>query len=137
MIQWRKSSHSQGQGQGECVEVSVNVAGCTLVRDSTDVEGRGWCWGGLSWPGWSRGSRRANSTCRRVGRWGHGRGVRAPIGVFSVVRRRPAGGLSWGGVVFGVVIGGLGSVGRRWLSFGRSWRWRSICTSGTRRRRCG
>ncbi|MFC6884334.1 MULTISPECIES: DUF397 domain-containing protein [Actinomadura] len=39
MIQWRKSSHSQGQGEGECVEVSVNVAGCTLVRDSKDVEG--------------------------------------------------------------------------------------------------
>ncbi|WP_019633559.1 DUF397 domain-containing protein [Actinomadura atramentaria] len=34
MIQWRKSSHSQGNGQGECVEVSTNVTATTLVQDS-------------------------------------------------------------------------------------------------------
>jgi hypothetical protein len=38
MIQWRKSSRSQG-GQGECVEMSTNVTDVTLVRDSKDPEG--------------------------------------------------------------------------------------------------
>ncbi|WP_067491195.1 DUF397 domain-containing protein [Actinomadura hibisca] len=38
-IHWRKSSRSQGQGQGECVEVSTNVADATLVRDSKDPSG--------------------------------------------------------------------------------------------------
>ncbi|TDD88902.1 DUF397 domain-containing protein [Actinomadura darangshiensis] len=38
MIYWRKSSHSQGGGQGECVEVSTNTANL-LVRDSRDPEG--------------------------------------------------------------------------------------------------
>ncbi|WP_242904437.1 DUF397 domain-containing protein [Actinomadura terrae] len=37
MIQWRKSSHSQG-GEGECVEVSTNTVD-TLIRDSKDPEG--------------------------------------------------------------------------------------------------
>ncbi|MFC0041037.1 DUF397 domain-containing protein [Actinomadura rayongensis] len=36
MIQWRKSSHSQGGGQGECVEVSTNVPAATLIQDSTN-----------------------------------------------------------------------------------------------------
>ncbi|MFI0358011.1 DUF397 domain-containing protein [Actinomadura sp. 9N407] len=35
MIQWRKSSHSQG----ECVEVSVSIAGTTLIRDSRNPDG--------------------------------------------------------------------------------------------------
>jgi Domain of unknown function (DUF397) len=39
MIQWRKSSHSMGNAQGECVEVSTNVAGTTLIRDSKDPSG--------------------------------------------------------------------------------------------------
>ena len=38
MIHWRKSSHSQGGGQGECVEVSTNTP-IRLVRDSKDPEG--------------------------------------------------------------------------------------------------
>ncbi|WP_242904439.1 DUF397 domain-containing protein [Actinomadura terrae] len=38
MIQWRKSSHSQGGGEGECVELSTNTVD-TLVRDSKDPEG--------------------------------------------------------------------------------------------------
>ncbi|MUN38504.1 DUF397 domain-containing protein [Actinomadura litoris] len=37
MIQWRKSSHSQG-GQGECVEVSTNTVD-TLIRDSKNPDG--------------------------------------------------------------------------------------------------
>ena len=39
MIRWRKSSHSQGNAQGECVEVSTNVADATLIRDSKDPNG--------------------------------------------------------------------------------------------------
>lgn len=38
MTQWRKSSRSQG-GQGECVEISTDVANASLVRDSRDPEG--------------------------------------------------------------------------------------------------
>jgi hypothetical protein len=34
MIHWRKSSHSQGGGQGNCVELSTNVAATTLIQDS-------------------------------------------------------------------------------------------------------
>ncbi|NKZ07817.1 DUF397 domain-containing protein [Actinomadura latina] len=37
MIQWRKSTHSQGGG-GECVEVSANTS-IPLIRDSKDPEG--------------------------------------------------------------------------------------------------
>ncbi|GAA1590515.1 hypothetical protein GCM10009678_86070 [Actinomadura kijaniata] len=37
MIQWRKSSRSQGAG--ECVEVSVNARQATLIRDSKDPSG--------------------------------------------------------------------------------------------------
>lgn len=38
MIRWRKSSRSQGEGQGNCVEVAG--AGTTaLVRDSKDPDG--------------------------------------------------------------------------------------------------
>jgi Domain of unknown function (DUF397) len=39
MIHWRKSSRSQGNAQGECVEVSTNVTGATLIRDSKDPNG--------------------------------------------------------------------------------------------------
>lgn len=39
MIQWRKSSHSQGGGQGECIELSTNVPETTLIRDSKDSAG--------------------------------------------------------------------------------------------------
>ncbi|TYB49635.1 DUF397 domain-containing protein [Actinomadura chibensis] len=38
MINWRKSSRSQGGGQLECVEVSTNTR-TRLVRDSKDPEG--------------------------------------------------------------------------------------------------
>ncbi|MER7544653.1 DUF397 domain-containing protein [Actinomadura sp.] len=38
MIRWRKSSHSQGGGQGECVEVSTDTS-IRLIRDSKDPEG--------------------------------------------------------------------------------------------------
>jgi hypothetical protein len=38
MIKWRKSSHSQGQGQGECVEVA-GVAQTALIRDSKNPDG--------------------------------------------------------------------------------------------------
>ncbi|MFI0372245.1 DUF397 domain-containing protein [Actinomadura sp. 1N219] len=37
MIQWRKSSHSQG-GHGECVEISTNTS-TSLIRDSKDPDG--------------------------------------------------------------------------------------------------
>ncbi|MGK5556348.1 DUF397 domain-containing protein [Actinomadura kijaniata] len=37
MIQWRKSSRSQGAG--ECVEISANVVEATLIRDSKDPSG--------------------------------------------------------------------------------------------------
>ncbi|MFI0448584.1 DUF397 domain-containing protein [Actinomadura sp. 6N118] len=33
-VQWRKSSRSQHGGEGECVEVSTNLASVTLIRDS-------------------------------------------------------------------------------------------------------
>lgn len=36
MIRWRKSSHSQGGGQGECVEVSTDTS-IRLIRDSKEV----------------------------------------------------------------------------------------------------
>jgi hypothetical protein len=39
MIQWRKSSRSQGNAQGNCVEVSTNVADATLIRDSKNPDG--------------------------------------------------------------------------------------------------
>lgn len=39
MIRWRKSSHSQGNAEGNCVEVSTNVADATLIRDSKDPDG--------------------------------------------------------------------------------------------------
>jgi Domain of unknown function (DUF397) len=38
MIRWRKSSHSQGQGEGECVEIA-SVADAAMIRDSKDPEG--------------------------------------------------------------------------------------------------
>lgn len=38
MIQWRKSSHSQGQGEGNCVEVA-SVGDATMIRDSKDPNG--------------------------------------------------------------------------------------------------
>ena len=38
MIQWRKSSHSSGQGGVECVEVAA-VAHTALIRDSKDPDG--------------------------------------------------------------------------------------------------
>jgi hypothetical protein len=38
MIQWRKSSHSQGQGGTDCVEVA-RVAGTALIRDSKNPDG--------------------------------------------------------------------------------------------------
>jgi hypothetical protein len=39
MIQWRKSTYSQGGGQGECVEISTNTGDATLIRDSKNPEG--------------------------------------------------------------------------------------------------
>jgi hypothetical protein len=38
MIQWRKSSYSQDDGHGNCVEVSTNTP-ALLVRDSKNPEG--------------------------------------------------------------------------------------------------
>jgi hypothetical protein len=38
MIQWRKSSHSSGQGGTECVEVA-GVGRAALIRDSKDPDG--------------------------------------------------------------------------------------------------
>jgi hypothetical protein len=38
MTAWRKSSHSQGQGGTECVEVAA-VAQTAMIRDSKDPEG--------------------------------------------------------------------------------------------------
>ncbi|GAB2813361.1 hypothetical protein GCM10022221_08850 [Actinocorallia aurea] len=34
MIEWRKSSRSQGNAQGNCVEVSTNASAVTLIQDS-------------------------------------------------------------------------------------------------------
>jgi hypothetical protein len=39
MTQWRKSSHSQGNVEGNCVELSTNLAEATLIRDSKDPDG--------------------------------------------------------------------------------------------------
>lgn len=36
--QWRKSSHSNGNG-GACVEVAQNLPGAVAVRDSKDPDG--------------------------------------------------------------------------------------------------
>ena len=38
MIQWRKSSHSQGQGGTDCVEVA-SVANAAMIRDSKNPNG--------------------------------------------------------------------------------------------------
>jgi hypothetical protein len=38
MIQWRKSSYSQDDGHGNCVEISTNTS-ALLVRDSKDPAG--------------------------------------------------------------------------------------------------
>jgi hypothetical protein len=38
MIKWRKSSRSQGQGEGNCVEVA-GVAQAALLRDSKNPKG--------------------------------------------------------------------------------------------------
>jgi hypothetical protein len=38
MIKWRKSSRSQGQGEGNCVEVA-SVAQAALIRDSKNPNG--------------------------------------------------------------------------------------------------
>lgn len=38
MIKWRKSSHSQGGGVGECVEVAT-AANAAMIRDSKDPQG--------------------------------------------------------------------------------------------------
>jgi hypothetical protein len=38
MIFWRKSSYSQGNAQGECVEVSTNTP-ALLIRDSKNPGG--------------------------------------------------------------------------------------------------
>ncbi|MFC4052613.1 DUF397 domain-containing protein [Actinomadura syzygii] len=48
MIHWRKSSHSQGGGQGECVEVSTNTR-TLFVRDSKDPEGPRLALGADAW----------------------------------------------------------------------------------------
>jgi hypothetical protein len=37
-LRWRKASYS-GNGGGDCVEVSGNLTGFVLVRDSKDREG--------------------------------------------------------------------------------------------------
>lgn len=39
MIQWRKSSRSQSDAQGNCVEISTNIPETTLIRDSKDSAG--------------------------------------------------------------------------------------------------
>jgi hypothetical protein len=39
MIHWRKSSRSQGNAEGNCVEVSTNLTGATLIRDSKNPNG--------------------------------------------------------------------------------------------------
>lgn len=38
-IQWRKSSYSNGQDSGECVEVGMGLPALVPVRDSKDPEG--------------------------------------------------------------------------------------------------
>jgi hypothetical protein len=38
MTQWRKSSHSQGQGGTDCVEVA-SMATAAMIRDSKNPEG--------------------------------------------------------------------------------------------------
>ncbi|MEU5882173.1 DUF397 domain-containing protein [Spirillospora sp. NPDC047279] len=38
-VQWRKSSRSQHGGEGECVELSINVDEVTLIRDSKKPAG--------------------------------------------------------------------------------------------------
>ncbi|QXJ23296.1 DUF397 domain-containing protein [Actinomadura graeca] len=38
MIHWRKSSHSQGGGQGECVEAAALPSGQVGFRDSKNPE---------------------------------------------------------------------------------------------------
>ena len=38
VIKWRKSSHSQGQGGTECIEVA-GIAHTALIRDSKDPGG--------------------------------------------------------------------------------------------------
>jgi hypothetical protein len=38
MIKWRKSSRSQGEGEGNCVEIAA-VAFAALIRDSKDPDG--------------------------------------------------------------------------------------------------
>ncbi|GAA3927763.1 hypothetical protein GCM10023085_06190 [Actinomadura viridis] len=39
MSDWRKSSYSQGEAQGECIEVAGNTNDTTLIRDSKDPHG--------------------------------------------------------------------------------------------------
>lgn len=39
MILWRKSSYSQGNAQGDCVEVSTNIVATVFIRDSKDADG--------------------------------------------------------------------------------------------------
>ncbi|WP_420804677.1 DUF397 domain-containing protein [Actinomadura flavalba] len=39
MIDWRKSSRSAGNAEGNCVEVSTNVLDAALIRDSKNPSG--------------------------------------------------------------------------------------------------
>jgi hypothetical protein len=39
MIQWRKSSRSQGAVNTDCVEISTNTSEATLIRDSKNQAG--------------------------------------------------------------------------------------------------
>ncbi len=47
LAQWRKSSHSSGEGQ--CVEVATNLPGIVAVRDSKDPDGPNLIFASADW----------------------------------------------------------------------------------------
>ncbi|WP_329108559.1 DUF397 domain-containing protein [Micromonospora sp. NBC_01699] len=46
---WRKSSRSNGSGNGDCVEVADNLPGRVLVRDTKDRDGGTLTFGPEAW----------------------------------------------------------------------------------------
>ncbi|MCG5459616.1 DUF397 domain-containing protein [Micromonospora sp. PSH03] len=57
---WRKSTKSNGSGNGDCVEVADNIPGVVGVRDSKDPEGPALTFNPQGWATFVAGLKRHN-----------------------------------------------------------------------------
>jgi hypothetical protein len=60
-VTWRRSTRSNGNGGGNCVEVAF-LAGAVAVRDSKDPGGAVLCFGGGAWSAFVRAVERLKDT---------------------------------------------------------------------------